>query len=104
MNRRTVLKSAATLAAASGLSPIRRAAAPDNSHTINAFSNSKRDRSKITSTLAPWNPTPGQWDTHTIGHLYRRAGFGATMAEIAAAKAKTPAQVIDALLDNAFMT
>lgn len=63
-----------------------------------------RDRAKITSTLSPWVPSQAQpWDTHTINHLYRRVGFGATHAEIASAKGKTPADVIDSLLDNALL-
>ncbi len=60
-----------------------------------------RDRLKITSTLTPWVPSVSQeWDVTTINHLYRRAGFGATLSEIAAAKSKTPGAVVDALLDN----
>lgn len=68
-------------------------------------STGNRNRSKITSTLSPWTPNPNQpWDTHTINHLYRRAGFGATLSEIAAAKTLTPSQVVDALLDNALLS
>lgn len=64
-----------------------------------------RDRLKITSTLAPWAPTPSQpWDVTTINHLYRRAGFGATLSEIAAAQSKTPGAVVDALLDNSLLS
>jgi uncharacterized protein (DUF1800 family) len=63
--------------------------------------NGNRDRTKITSTLSPWTPDENHpWNTHSINHLYRRAGFGATLAEIAAAKGKSPSQVVDALLDN----
>ncbi len=66
---------------------------------------SNRDRSKITSTLSPWIPNANQpWSTHTINHLYRRAGFGATLTEIAAAKVKSPSQLIDALLDNGLLS
>ncbi len=72
---------------------------------LHALSNSSRQRAQLTSTLAPWAPTALQpWDTHTINHLYRRAGVGATLAEIAAAKGKTPAAVIDALLDDSLLS
>jgi uncharacterized protein (DUF1800 family) len=56
------------------------------------------------STLQPWQPMPGQWDVPTIHHLYRRAGFGASMNEIIAAKAMTPGQLVDQLLDNTQLT
>jgi hypothetical protein len=75
-------------------SPTRNGAA-----SLGALSN---NRDQITSTLAPWVPsTTEPWDAHTINHLYRRAGFGATLGEIARAKALTPSAVIDALLDDA---
>ncbi|MDP4219396.1 MAG: DUF1800 family protein [Bacteroidota bacterium] len=41
---------------------------------------------------------------HTINHLYRRAGFGATLSEINAAVAKTPSELIDDLLDDKLLT
>jgi len=67
--------------------------------------NGNRDRTKITSTLSPWTPDENHpWNTHSINHLYRRAGFGATLAEITAAKGKSPSQVIDGLLDNALLS
>ncbi len=62
------------------------------------------NRPEITSTLAPWAPAPGDWNVTTINHLYRRAGFGATYAEITAAKALTPSAAIDALLDDSLLT
>lgn len=104
MNRRTILKSAATLAAASGFAPAAKASHSQNSNNFNALTSRNRDRSKITSSLAPWAPSAQQpWDTHTIGHLYRRAGFGATVAEIYAA-ASSPNSAIEALLDNTLLT
>ena len=31
----------------------------------------------------PYSPTPSNpWDLRKVGHLYRRAGFGATQAEL----------------------
>ncbi|MEI8135615.1 MAG: DUF1800 domain-containing protein [bacterium] len=65
-----------------------------------------RDRLKIQSDdLTPWAPSTAQpWDAHTIGHLYRRAGFGATLAEIAAAKLKSPSEVVDALLNDSLLS
>lgn len=71
---------------------------------LQALANGSGDRSTLSTTLAEWKPTAGQWDEHTINHLYRRAGYGATMAEINAAKAKSPGAVIDALLDNSLVT
>ncbi|MSR63770.1 MAG: DUF1800 domain-containing protein [Planctomycetes bacterium] len=32
--------------------------------------------------LEPWRPTAGAWDRAAAAHLYRRAGFGATPAEL----------------------
>jgi uncharacterized protein (DUF1800 family) len=69
------------------------------------LSNGNRDRSNIQSTdLTPWLPSTAQpWDVHTINHLYRRAGFGATLAEIAIAKGKVFSDVIDSLLDDSLL-
>src|SRR5204863_2389032 len=39
-----------------------------------------------------------------INHLYRRAGFGATLAEIATAKGKSFTAVVDSLLDDTLLT
>ncbi len=39
------------------------------------------------------------WNMRTAAHLFRRAGFGATLNELAVAAEKTPAQVADELLD-----
>ncbi len=39
----------------------------------------------INNLLAPYKPTASSpWDARKVGHLYRRAGFGATPAEIEA--------------------
>lgn len=51
----------------------------------------------VQSTLAPWG---GSLDAHTTGHVYRRAGFGGTVAELKAAASLTPSALIDALLDD----
>jgi uncharacterized protein (DUF1800 family) len=68
------------------------------------LTNPGSQRRALTSDLTPWNPNAGEWNAHTIGHLYRRAGFGASIDEIAAAKAKTPATVIDELLSDQLLT
>jgi uncharacterized protein (DUF1800 family) len=57
----------------------------------------------LSTTLKPWAPTPAEWDIPAIHHLFRRAGFSATMAEILDAKSKTPGAVVDALLDNTLL-
>lgn len=50
----------------------------------------------------PWSPTEQQpWNLQTAAHLYRRATFGATLSELRAAAADTPAAVIDRLLNAA---
>jgi uncharacterized protein (DUF1800 family) len=80
------------------------AAEPVNDKKLFASSGSG-NRAKITSTLVPWTPSGSQpWDVHTIGHLYRRAGFGATISDVNSAKAKTPAEVIDSLLDDSLLS
>lgn len=70
------------------------------------FLSNGSNRQRVTSAdLSPWVPSGSQpWDVHTINHLYRRTGFGATLSEINAASGKTPAQVIDALLDDTLLT
>jgi len=96
MDRRTFLKSAGMVGAAPAV----------GESSPQFFSNSNRNRSNIQSTdLTPWTPSAAQtWDVHTINHLYRRAGFGATLAEIADAQGKNYSDVIDALLNDAFLT
>ncbi len=49
------------------------------------------------SEFKPGEETP--WNMRTAAHLFRRAGFGATVSELKAAAEKTPAQVADDLLD-----
>ncbi len=69
------------------------------------LSNPDRGRQQIASNdLSPWAPSTAQpWDVHTINHLYRRAGFGATLAEIKAASGKTFSSLVDALLDDTLL-
>ncbi len=62
------------------------------------------NRDQVTSTLNPWSPPAGGWGVHTINHLYRRAGVGATMAEVNAAMKLTPSQAVDKLLDDSLTT
>lgn len=46
-----------------------------------------------------YHPSPAEpWDTRRAAHLFRRAGFGATQAELRAAVDAGPAAAIDALL------
>ena len=48
---------------------------------------------------APYRPTPDNpWDARKAGHLFRRAAFGATDAELRAAVADGPDQTLDRLL------
>lgn len=55
------------------------------------------------STLAPYVPTGANpWNTTKIKHIYRRLGFGASMADVDAALTLTPDQFIDSLVDGAF--
>src|SRR5947209_979473 len=47
----------------------------------------------------PYRPTADNpWDLKKVGHLYRRAGFGATFAELAAGLADGPDKTIDRVL------
>ncbi len=47
----------------------------------------------------PYTPSAAEpWDLKKVGHLYRRAGFGATHAAMQKALADGPAKTIDALL------
>ncbi|MBX9582628.1 MAG: DUF1800 domain-containing protein [Gemmataceae bacterium] len=47
----------------------------------------------------PYRPTPDNpWDRRKAGHLFRRAGFGATHAELEAAVAAGPDAALDAVL------
>src|SRR5437868_1062431 len=44
----------------------------------------------------PSDKTP--WDIRKVGHLYRRAAFGATLEELHAGVKSDPATLVDALL------
>jgi len=49
----------------------------------------------------PYHPTAADpWDARKVGHLYRRAGFGATHAEIAGGVADGPKKTIDRILNG----
>jgi len=51
---------------------------------------------------APFEPSAAQpWDLRQAGHLYRRAAFGATRAQLDQALAAGPQRAIDALLEPA---
>lgn len=56
----------------------------------------------IQGTLNPYVPTAQQpWDEKRVRHLYNRISFGASYADIENALQKSPAEVIDELLDRA---
>ncbi len=106
MDRRSFLRSVgvtaagtAVAASSSSAADITSSPAAGGSPQFSSPLNNNRQRI-LSSDLSPWAPSSGQWDVHTINHLYRRAGFGATQAEIKAASGKTPSQVVDALLDD----
>ncbi|HEY3787791.1 MAG TPA: DUF1800 family protein, partial [Urbifossiella sp.] len=47
----------------------------------------------------PYSPSPSNpWDARKVGHLYRRAGFGATHAEIAAGVADGHEKTLERIL------
>lgn len=49
----------------------------------------------------PYQPSPqSPWDIQKVGHLYRRAGFGATMPELETALKAGPEKTVDALLQG----
>lgn len=49
----------------------------------------------------PYRPTPeNPWNLQKVGHLYRRAGFGATFAELQQGLADGPDKTIDRLLQG----
>jgi uncharacterized protein (DUF1800 family) len=107
MDRRSFLRSAGMSAAGAAFAATNSfAEAPAPGESPQFLSGSGRDRSQIQSNdLTPWTPSAAQpWDVHTINHLYRRAGFGATLAEIATAKGQNYSDVVDALLNDAFLT
>jgi uncharacterized protein (DUF1800 family) len=78
---------------------------PDESARLHALisAGGQSRNETLAADLSQWNPAAGEWNTHTVGHLYRRAGFGATLDETTAALQKTPSAIIDDLLsDNWF--
>ncbi|MEP7235161.1 MAG: DUF1800 family protein, partial [Ignavibacteriota bacterium] len=112
MDRRSFLKTAGltaagTAAVASTASAAELADSPLLGGTSPKFlSVPTRERlAPLSTDLSPWVPSVSQpWDVHTINHLYRRAGFGATLAEIKTASAKTPSEVVDAMLQDSLLT
>src|SRR6476469_7357988 len=51
---------------------------------------------------APYSPSADNpWDRKKVGHLYRRAAFGATIAELARGVADGPEKTLAHLLDGA---
>src|SRR5687768_9130041 len=67
--------------------------------------NAQSARSKITSTLAPWSPSASEpWNVNRIIHLYRRAGFGATPAEVSSGLSMSHASLIDSLLSDTHLS
>lgn len=108
MDRRAFLRTAgvtaATTAALATDSSARNATTREMIATPKAvMSAAKRERMGIQSTLNPWTPGPGEWNATTIGHLYRRAGFGATQSEITAAASLTPGALVTMLLDDTWL-
>jgi hypothetical protein len=58
-------------------------------------------KSETMNALAPYTPTPANpWDARKVGHLYRRAGFGATHAELAAGVADGHEKTLDRVLSG----
>src|SRR6185312_11105024 len=54
---------------------------------------------KLNNPLQPYKPTPSNpWDARKVGHLYRRAGFGATHAEIDAGLADGHEKTLERIL------
>jgi uncharacterized protein (DUF1800 family) len=105
MDRRSFLRTTGAVAGVAALTDLQPAVAATNNNEVQrTISLTKRNRNAIASTLDPWVPAAGEWNAHTIGHLYHRAGFGATMAEIKAAASLTPAALIDQLLDDKWAT
>ncbi len=110
MDRRSFMKSVgtATVAAAalSSESSARNATTAETTTLRNSDTNTPPNpiRASITSTTAKWVPAPGDWNTTTINHLYRRAGFGATVAEMTAAKALAFDAVVDSLMDDGLLS
>ena len=111
MDRRSFFKTvgvtaAGTAALASSSTAAELSVSPEAGGSPPLFSSGTRNHQRILSSdLTPWSPSAAQpWDVHTINHLFRRAGFGATLGEIAAASKLTPSQVVDALLDDTLLS
>lgn len=52
--------------------------------------------------LAPYVPTAEKpWNARRVAHLYRRLGFGATLAQIQQGLQMSPSELVDSLLDTA---
>ncbi len=50
-----------------------------------------------TSTLSAYVPsTSNPWDTNKVNHVFRRLGFGGSMADIEQALAQSPSDFMDA--------
>ncbi|MDP4219394.1 MAG: DUF1800 family protein [Bacteroidota bacterium] len=109
MNRRSFLKSIG-ITAGTAIAADSFGASAQHQESPLFLSTNNRDRNVVTSTgLNEWVPTSAQpWDVHTINHLYRRAGFGASQSELKAIldpqTGKTPGQTVDALLNNSLLT
>lgn len=106
MDRRAFLRTVGTGTAATVLSTDALAnSQPDfSSLPTTKLASTIGNREYITSTLTAWVPSGAQpWDGTTINHLYRRAGFGATLGEIVKAKTKQPGQVVDDLLNDTLL-
>lgn len=77
---------------------------PANLRNFDPAPNVSASRAKITSTLTPWSSSASEpWNVNRANHLYRRAGFGATLTEVNAALGKTHEQVVDAMLTDAYL-
>jgi len=106
MDRRSFLRTTGAVAGVAALTDIKPAVAgtPSSFNDVQrTYTLSKRNRENITASLSPWAPAAGEWNTHTIGHLYRRAGFSATMAEIKSVASISPSQLVDQLLNDTWI-
>jgi uncharacterized protein (DUF1800 family) len=106
MDRRSFLRTTGAVAGVAALSDIKPAVAgtPSSFNDVQrTYTLTKRNRENITAALTPWSPAAGEWNVHTIGHLYHRAGFSATMAEIKAAASISPSQLVDQMLNDTWI-
>jgi uncharacterized protein (DUF1800 family) len=77
----------------------RRSFLQGNVAPLNAFDDPVPPQTPPPADLTPYVPSAEKpWDIRRAAHLLRRAGFGPTWEEAAAAVASTPAAVVDALL------